>query len=50
MNLEDYFQQFRQNIIGIDQTFRSPFGDKKIIYADWIASGRMYKEIEEKLD
>ena len=49
MNLESYFQQFRQNIIGIDQTFRSPFGDKKIIYADWIASGRMHKEIEDRL-
>lgn len=47
--LEQYFQQFRKNIIGIDQTFESPFGEKKIIYTDWTASGRLYRPIEEKL-
>lgn len=50
MNLEKYFTHFRKNIVGIDQTFISPFGKKKIIYADWIASGRLYKGIEEKLN
>ncbi|NUN07660.1 MAG: aminotransferase class V-fold PLP-dependent enzyme [Ignavibacteriaceae bacterium] len=47
--LESYFAKFRQNIIGIDQTFESPYGRKKIIYADWIASGRLYKPIEDKM-
>ncbi len=47
--LEHYFQQFRQNIIGIDQEFESPFGRKKIVYTDWTASGRLYRPIEEKL-
>jgi selenocysteine lyase/cysteine desulfurase len=47
--LENYFSQFRKNIIGIDETFESPYGKKKIIYADWIASGRLYKPIEEKI-
>ena len=47
--LELYFQQFRKNIIGIDQEFVSPFGTKKIIYTDWTASGRLYRPIEEKL-
>ncbi len=47
--LENYFNRFRKNIIGIDETFQSPFGKKKIIYADWIASGRLYKPIEDKL-
>ena len=47
--LEQYFQQFRQNIIGIDQEFVSPFGKKKIIYTDWTASGRLYGPIEEKM-
>jgi selenocysteine lyase/cysteine desulfurase len=47
--LEQYFQQFRQNIIGINQEFESPFGKKKIIYTDWTASGRLYRPIEEKL-
>ena len=48
-SLEKYFDQFRVNIIGIDQTFQSPFGEKKIIYTDWTASGRLYRPIEEKL-
>ena len=47
--LEHYFQPFRENIIGIDQTFMSPYGEQKLIYTDWIASGRLYKPIEEKL-
>lgn len=47
--LEKYFSKFRKNIIGIDESFNTPFGKKKIIYADWIASGRLYKPIEEKI-
>jgi len=47
--LEHYFQQFRKNIIGIDQEFETPFGTKKIVYTDWTASGRLYRPIEEKL-
>lgn len=48
-NLEAYFKPFRDEIIGINQEFESPYGKKKIIYADWTASGRLYKSIEEKL-
>ena len=47
--LEVYFEQFRSNIIGIDQIFESPFGTQKIIYTDWTASGRLYRPIEEKM-
>ena len=47
--LEHYFEQFRKNIIGIDQEFLSPYGKQKIIYTDWTASGRLYRPIEEKL-
>ena len=47
--LELYFEQFRKNIVGIDTTFHSPFGEKKIVYADWIASGRLYRPIEERM-
>lgn len=47
--LEQYFQNFRKNIIGINQDFVSPFGKQKIIYTDWTASGRLYRPIEEKL-
>lgn len=47
--LQDYFKQFRENIIGINQTFESPFGTQKVIYTDWTASGRMYQKIEDTL-
>ncbi|MFA6403419.1 MAG: aminotransferase class V-fold PLP-dependent enzyme [Salinivirgaceae bacterium] len=47
--LESYFQEFRKNIIGNDATFTSPYGEKKIVYADWIASGRLYRPIEEQI-
>ncbi|GAA3555953.1 aminotransferase class V-fold PLP-dependent enzyme [Snuella lapsa] len=48
-NLESYFKPFRDNIVGIDQEFTSPYGKQKIIYSDWTASGRLYKQIEDKL-
>lgn len=47
--LEAYFNTFRKDIIGINQTFNSPFGNKSIIYTDWTASGRLYRPIEEKM-
>lgn len=49
IQLEQYFQQFRKNIIGINQEFVSPYGKQKIIYTDWTASGRLYRPIEEKM-
>lgn len=48
-NLEKYFYPFRQNIIGIDALIDTPYGRKKLVYADWIASGRLYRPIEERL-
>ncbi|MCZ2101716.1 MAG: aminotransferase class V-fold PLP-dependent enzyme [Chitinophagales bacterium] len=45
--LEVYFEPFRKHLIGQNQEFDSPFGKKKIIYADWTASGRMYQPIED---
>ena len=47
--METYFRKYRKNIIGIDQAFNSPYGAKKIVYGDWIASGRLYRPIEEAL-
>ena len=47
--LERYFNEFRKEIIGVDQSFISPYGEKKIIYTDWTASGRLYRPIEEKI-
>lgn len=49
-SLEDFFQPFRDNIIGKDSFV--DIGERRMIrmlYADWTASGRCYKPIEEKL-
>jgi selenocysteine lyase/cysteine desulfurase len=50
MSLEKYFTPFREQVVGREQTFMSPFGEQKIIYADWTASGRIYKGIEDRLN
>lgn len=47
--LQGYFTSFRKNIIGIDARFDTAFGKQKMIYADWTASGRAYKPIEERI-
>ena len=47
--LEAYFAPFRERIIGADHSFQTPYGLKKLVYADWIASGRLYGPIEEKI-
>lgn len=47
--MEQYFEKFRNNIVGINQDFDTPFGKQKIVYTDWTASGRLYRPIEEKL-
>ena len=50
MSLEKYFEKFRNNIIGLNQEFVSANGEtKRILYADWTASGRNYLPIEETL-
>lgn len=47
--LEIYFDQFRKNIIGLNQEFETPYGLQKMVYTDWTASGRLYRPIEEKM-
>jgi selenocysteine lyase/cysteine desulfurase len=48
-SLEKYFSKFRNNVIGIDHEYETPYGVKKIIYNDWIASGRLYGPLEDKI-
>ncbi|MFM8438127.1 MAG: aminotransferase class V-fold PLP-dependent enzyme, partial [Candidatus Kapaibacterium sp.] len=48
-DIQARFDAVRSNIIGIDQEFTGPFGTKRIIYADWIASGRLYRPIEDRM-
>jgi len=45
-SLEQYFQEFREQTIGIDADFETPYEKKDLVYADWIASGRLYGPIE----
>lgn len=47
--LEKYFDRFRRNIIGIDASINTPYGAKKLVYADWVASGRLYRPIEDRI-
>lgn len=47
--LEKYFDPYRRQIVGIDQTFPTAHGEPKIIYADWTASGRLYGPIERRI-
>jgi selenocysteine lyase/cysteine desulfurase len=47
--LESYFEPFRRNIVGWDQTFKTAYGEQRIVYADWTASGRLYRPIEERI-
>lgn len=48
-SLEEYFLHFRNHIIGNDAKFKSPFGQQRVVYADWIASGRLYGPIEDQM-
>jgi selenocysteine lyase/cysteine desulfurase len=47
--MEKYFEHFRQQTIGNDLEFDTPVGKQKMIYADWVASGRLYAPIEDKI-
>lgn len=47
--MEQHFIPFRKNTIGVDAEFATPFGKKTVMYMDWIASGRLYRPIEEKM-
>lgn len=47
--LEAHFDPFRRRIVGQDQHFDGPYGRRRILYADWTASGRLYGPIEDVL-
>ena len=49
ISLERHFAPFRENIIGQEATFVGPYGEKRILYADWTASGRLYGPIEDRM-
>lgn len=47
IELECYFSKFRKNIVGVDHSFESIYGKQDLLYADWVASGRLYAPIED---
>jgi len=47
--MDNYFRKYRENTIGQALEFETPTGLHKLIYADWIASGRLYGPIEDKI-
>ena len=48
-SLEAYFAPYRRQVIGHDHLFDTPNGPQRMLYADWTASGRLYRPIEERL-
>ncbi|MFA5973222.1 MAG: aminotransferase class V-fold PLP-dependent enzyme [Lentimicrobiaceae bacterium] len=48
-NLERHFNKFRNEIVGNELEYTTHFGTQKMIYADWVASGRLYKPIEDRI-
>lgn len=49
MDLTKHFEPFRKNTIGNNHPYQSPYGEQKVVYADWIASGRLYGPVEDKM-
>lgn len=50
MTHEEYFAPFRRNVIGIEAKIPLPGGGTRpLVYADWIASGRLYRPLENYL-
>lgn len=47
--LEQHFAPFRAETIGHDQRIQTPQGELPLIYADWTASGRLYRPIERTI-
>lgn len=47
--LEQHFKLYRNQIVGNDCFIETPYGEKKLLYADWIASGRLFAPIEQTL-
>jgi selenocysteine lyase/cysteine desulfurase len=48
--MDNYFERFRKGIIGIDAKLSCPDGNSRpLVYADWVASGRLYRPIEDRL-
>ena len=51
MDMIKHFKPFRENTIGFDRTMELPGGGTgALVYADWVASGRLYGPIESFIE
>lgn len=46
---ESLYKMIKRQIIGNKHHIVTPFGQHKLLYADWIASGRLFGPIEKKI-
>src|SRR5512147_702682 len=49
MNSPASFEFLRQQIVGVDSTFTTPFGERLMVYCDYTASGRCLLFVENYL-
>jgi selenocysteine lyase/cysteine desulfurase len=49
LQLPFQFDELRRQIVGVDATFATPFGDRLQVYGDYTASGRCLGFVEDKL-
>ncbi len=47
--INHHFEHFRNKIIGNNIFYKTPYGIQKMIYADWVASGRLYEDVEKQI-
>ncbi|MFC4640104.1 aminotransferase class V-fold PLP-dependent enzyme [Deinococcus hohokamensis] len=43
------FASLRADLIGADAVIRTPFGERRVTYADYVASGRALRSVEERI-
>ncbi|GAA5514332.1 cysteine desulfurase [Deinococcus carri] len=43
------FETLRADLIGTDAVIRTPFGRRRVTYADYVASGRALRSVEERI-
>ncbi len=45
--LKAHFAKFRPGIVGDTHVYDTPYGKKRLVYADWVAMGRLYRPVED---
>jgi selenocysteine lyase/cysteine desulfurase len=43
------FETLRADLIGTDAVIRTPFGQRRVTYADYVASGRALRSVEDRI-